>query len=168
MTSLKIKICLTCNIWPVKTKGQCKRCYYKEWYLQNGHKQRERMKKHYQENRDVILEKRSNYKKTLAGKLCNRNYTRRRRAWKRDGGTDITSDFLIELWNSTSICAICEKELGSERHLDHILPLCLGGLHRKENVRFVHPHCNMQRPRKVFDSTMFSIIPRQSLLLHYT
>lgn len=34
-----------------------------------------------------------------------------------------------------------------QKPLDHIKPLCIGGLHMKDNVRYVHGICNKRRPR---------------------
>ena len=82
-----------------------------------------------------------------------RKYLRRRKFLMKE--TDITVKFLLDLKEETANCCLCEKELidykGSyhpdQRQLDHIIPLCVGGTHTKNNVRYVCAYCNNHRPR---------------------
>jgi hypothetical protein len=49
---------------------------------------------------------------------------------------------------SRQIVSSCGESLkASNRHLDHILPLCVGGKHLKINVRYLCGLCNCRRPR---------------------
>ena len=44
------------------------------------------------------------------------------------------------------ICGICNKILeGSTFHIDHIIPVALGGPDTLENVQLTHPACNMKQ-----------------------
>ena len=67
---------------------------------------------------------------------------------------DITPQFLRELWEATNMCAECGKVMENHsqypygRHLDHILPIALGGTHTKDNVRYIHAYCNVRRGLK--------------------
>jgi hypothetical protein len=45
-------------------------------------------------------------------------------------------------------CACCKKPLGSNYHLDHVLPLILGGRHDDLNLQLLHARCNLQKNRK--------------------
>ncbi len=50
--------------------------------------------------------------------------------WKRDGG----------------ICGLCGLAADARNwHLDHILPLALGGPHTNDNVQVAHPSCNLRK-----------------------
>jgi hypothetical protein len=60
--------------------------------------------------------------------------------------TDITVEWLSALRTSTTICILCDEEL-LRPHLDHIVPLGVGGRHIKDNVRFVCDKCNLRRPK---------------------
>lgn len=70
--------------------------------------------------------------------------------------TDITKDWLNDLFNSTLLCPLCGCELDnngrtypSGKQLDHIIPL--GGTHTMDNVRFICLKCNVSRPKKGYD-----------------
>ena len=41
------------------------------------------------------------------------------------------------------ICTFCSKPLGDEWHVDHWLPLALGGSNDRLNLRLLHPACNL-------------------------
>ena len=58
------------------------------------------------------------------------------------GWRDIIADFLVK--RDGLICGICKKSLeGSKFHIDHILPVALGGQDIMENVQLAHPECNI-------------------------
>lgn len=42
-------------------------------------------------------------------------------------------------------CACCKKPLGSDYHLDHIMPLALGGVNEDSNIQLLRAKCNMQK-----------------------
>jgi 5-methylcytosine-specific restriction endonuclease McrA len=86
-----------------------------------------------------------NYTQTPKWKAIAANNQSRRRSSQRD--TDITTEFLLELWDKTDECAVCKRHLGLDRSLDHILPLIIGGKHYRDNVRYIHSRCNSGRPK---------------------
>lgn len=45
-------------------------------------------------------------------------------------------------------CACCGKDLNGKYHLDHILPLALGGSHADDNMQLLSPRCNLQKNKK--------------------
>lgn len=45
-------------------------------------------------------------------------------------------------------CACCKKPLGADYHLDHILPLALGGRNEDANMQLLRGICNMQKHKK--------------------
>lgn len=45
-------------------------------------------------------------------------------------------------------CPCCNKPLGDDFHLDHIMPLALGGVHKDENIQLLRAVCNMQKNAK--------------------
>jgi hypothetical protein len=71
--------------------------------------------------------------------------------------TDITSQWLKVLWDETTHCVECGKQMENHskypdgRHLDHVIPLCLGGLHLTNNVRYICAKCNLSRPKNGSD-----------------
>lgn len=68
--------------------------------------------------------------------------------------TDITAKWLNNLFNSTAHCSLCGIKMdnnGSKypngKQLDHITPISVGGLHMRNNVRFICMKCNLERPK---------------------
>lgn len=91
------------------------------------------------------MEYNKQYTKTVKWKVINANNMSRRRAAMK--GSDVDTAFLLDLWDKTTECPLCHKPLGLSRHLDHIIPIVIGGRHMKNNVRYVHPFCNSSRPK---------------------
>jgi len=123
-------VCTNCKNRKYKTMGLCNACYGRLVH---------RKSKAYKINQD-------RQKGTIELKVKIQKIGARRRHWKKN--VDITKEFLIYLWCSTSICEICKKEMDNNRHLDHIVPLnpLGGGKHERSNVCYLHPYCNMSRP----------------------
>lgn len=45
-------------------------------------------------------------------------------------------------------CACCSKPLGDDYHLDHIMPLALGGSNTDDNIQLLRKACNLQKQAK--------------------
>lgn len=45
-------------------------------------------------------------------------------------------------------CACCGKELGSDYHMDHIIPLARGGANTDDNIQLLRAACNLQKNAK--------------------
>lgn len=109
--------------------------YYKQWYRNNNERCKEYAKKYIKNN--PLQKINSNHK--------------RRAKYKH---TDITKKWLKELYDNANICPICNKKMDNDsrkypngKSLDHILPLNVGGLHIKDNVRITCFKCNQSRPK---------------------
>ena len=42
-------------------------------------------------------------------------------------------------------CGICRKRLGSDIHVDHVIPRALGGSSAADNLQLTHPECNLSK-----------------------
>ena len=73
---------------------------------------------------------------------------------------NISTKYLLELKSNTTHCEICGRKFKADdiKHLDHIIPLNIGGLHIKSNVRYVHAKCNLQRPKNGSDIIQFKLL----------
>lgn len=49
----------------------------------------------------------------------------------------------------TRICGICDRLVGSDFELDHIIPLSRGGEHTATNLQLAHKHCNRVKHNKL-------------------
>jgi 5-methylcytosine-specific restriction endonuclease McrA len=72
--------------------------------------------------------KKLNSEKVKARKIAS---SKRRRAW------------LFQVQGGR--CAICGQRLGKSTHIDHIVPLALGGSNARSNLQLTHPDCNLAK-----------------------
>lgn len=45
-------------------------------------------------------------------------------------------------------CPCCHRDIGSKYHLDHIVPLALGGSNTDDNIQLLRPECNQKKHMK--------------------
>ena len=106
----------------------------------------ESARKYYLENKDKILEKGREYRKKNHAKILMRNRNRKNAIRSLNETSDITHQYLREIVESTSKCPICERRMDM-KHVDHIIPIVMGGTHTKDNVRVICRKCNLSRPK---------------------
>ena len=54
---------------------------------------------------------------------------------------------LLELQRGKCACG-CKKPLGNNYHLDHIMPLALGGTNTDDNIQLLRAECNLRKSAK--------------------
>lgn len=94
-------------------------------------------------NRRMCKKWRNNNKDKIAN--INRNTKARRRKSK---GTHTLRDIEVIYLRQKGVCVICRKKLKGNYHVDHIMPIVLGGSNNKENLQILCPTCNMQKSSK--------------------
>lgn len=100
-----------------------------------------------EKNKDHVLEYARNYAK-LNPEVKIRSENKRRAKISGAGGSiskGIT-DKLSKLQKSR--CACCKLPLGDDYHLDHIMPIALGGTNTDDNIQLLHAKCNMKKHAK--------------------
>lgn len=84
------------------------------------------------ENREVV-------------RVHNQNY----RIKKRENGGVLSKELPARLLRlQKGKCACCAQPLGNNYHLDHIMPLTLGGTNTDDNIQLLRARCNMQKHAK--------------------
>lgn len=80
--------------------------------------------------------------------LCKlHSLNRRAREAKADGTPSKgLTEKLFKLQNG--LCPCCKKPLGNDFHLDHIIPLVMGGRNDDGNMQLLRKTCNLQKNRK--------------------
>jgi 5-methylcytosine-specific restriction endonuclease McrA len=68
-----------------------------------------------------------------------------KRAGRKQGGSLPKGTIQILLRRQNGLCPCCNKPLGSDYHLDHIMPLALGGAHAVWNVQILRAQCNVEK-----------------------
>ena len=78
-------------------------------------------------------------------KRCNSN----RRVRKAANGGKLSRGIVSKLFDAQKgMCACCGQPLGVKYHLDHIMPLALGGSNSDDNVQLLLPRCNQSKSDK--------------------
>lgn len=102
------------------------------WRLNNKKHIQEYSKKYALNNHDIL-----------------RNNWRLRRARKKGAeGTHTANDIKNLQILQKNKCICCKKSIKNKFHVDHIMPLALGGSNSKENIQLLCPHCNVKKHAK--------------------
>lgn len=134
----------------------------RKYYEANREKALERQKKYQQANCEKVAEYQRLYREANHDKAINyqREYhkanpekskigRRNRRAKIKGNGGKLSPDIiktLMALQNGK--CACCHASLNNGHHLDHIMPLKLGGTNTDGNVQLLTPSCNLRKSAK--------------------
>lgn len=137
----------------------------------------ERKRKYYEANRKAVLERQKKYQQANCEKVAEyqrlyreanhdkavnyqREYhkanpekskigRRNRRAKIKGNGGKLSPNILQTLMAlQKGKCACCSKPLKDGHHLDHIMPLALGGTNTDDNVQLLTPACNLRKGAK--------------------
>ena len=123
----------------------------KRYYQDNKERQLEVAKEYYLKNKESILRRNKNRIKDSEYKIRTRVYFHKRRSQKMatQDGTVTTTSLKELLKTQDNKCNMCKTELcNTNMHLDHIIPLCLGGTHRLLNVQWLCARCNLTKPKR--------------------
>lgn len=108
-----------------------------DWFRRNRDRQRAANRRYYEKNWAAMVER---------GKACER----KRRAVKRGcSGSHTIADLRAIMKLQKQRCAYCRADLRRvKRHLDHIVPLALGGSNGRENLQYLCAPCNLSKGAK--------------------
>ena len=104
---------------------------------------------YYEENFHIIAERNRKYNAENREKC--RNNRRNRKARQRNAeGHHTADDILLILDQQNNKCAepTCAVDLADGYHVDHIMPLILGGSNWPENIQCLCPTCNLKKNKK--------------------
>ncbi len=117
------------------------------WREKNPEKVRAFTASYYESNREELLKKSAKWRSEnrQAVLIWNQN----RRAKKKMNGGTLSKNIREKLFKlQKGKCACCKQPLGDDYHLDHILPLALGGLNSDDNAQLLTARCNTQKGMK--------------------
>ena len=104
--------------------------------------------KYRRDNRERRKEYNRTYVAARPGFLAakERNRQQKKRA---SGGRITTTIGVLLLSEQGGLCAGCFGDLSQTGfHLDHVMPLALGGAHSDSNIQLLCPHCNLKKHAK--------------------
>ena len=137
-------------------RHRTKRCAAKKHYRQTtpdyAERHRESAKQwrldHPEQYRAIRNKYLSKARKTEAYRLANRANSARRkmRRWRRPDGSPVYKERLAALLRRhNGKCYWCRKSYGETYHLDHVMPLAIGGEHDITNLVVSCPTCNLKK-----------------------
>lgn len=101
----------------------------------------------HEKNKDRINARKSAWRKANPDAIRRGNHNRRFR--KSVNGGRLSPGITQKLMKlQQGKCAICKIGIKSEVHLDHIMPLALGGTNTDQNTQLLCPRCNLRKGAK--------------------
>lgn len=153
----------------INCTGNCKECQkksshkayqkakpkknWKKYYAENRERKLELGRQYYQENKEQILAGQKKYQQTKAGKKAMKAaHKRRSQLLKNNAGIPWKKEWVIDRdkqGGEFPICVLCGKEIQVERdiHMEHLIPVALGGPDDFTNVGCAHALCNLQKSK---------------------
>lgn len=121
--------------------------YYADNRAANIEKERARDAARYAANRERAIARRAAH--YVANPETYRIRNQNRRARKREAGGKLSPGLAEKLFKlQRGKCACCGEPLGADYHLDHIMPLALGGTNTDDNIQLLRQLCNNQKHAK--------------------
>lgn len=161
-----VKPCIKCGAMDRNKRGNCRPCqnkHQRKWNKANPERAHGHSLKYYAANRDQILERKRRYciANSDVRASINRNWKDNNpekvkvlkenyRARKKANGGKLSTDIIQTLLSKqNSKCTCCGADLmQTGYHLDHIMPLALGGANDDSNVQLLTPKCNLSKGAK--------------------
>lgn len=85
----------------------------------------------------------------IGNKEVFRIYAQNRHAQKRANGGKLSQGLSAKLFKlQRGLCPCCKQPLGDNFHLDHIVPIKLGGANIDSNIQLLRQRCNNQKSSK--------------------
>lgn len=167
--------CVVCKfasvkVWQANNRDKVRK-YSSNWFNNNKDHHHELTKKWHADNREKVKERKINERIAKAPKTKQeidekRKYNRERkqlviannpakyraiqqnqRSRRRNGRLSHNIvERLMKLQRGR--CTVCGKPLQDDYHIDHIMPLALGGENADGNVQLLHPTCNLRKTSK--------------------
>lgn len=120
-------------------------------YAANADKVKARSRAYYVANPEKVSALRGKWEAANPEKAreCGRIKSQNRRARKRENGGTLSKELAAKLFGlQRGKCACCSLPLGTKYHLDHIMPLALGGANEDWNIQLLKQRCNNQKHAK--------------------
>lgn len=119
----------------------------KAWQESNREAIAEKKRAYYEANREQTIKRTSAYRKANPDKV--KIFASNRRAKEIACGGKLSSNIEQKLFKlQRGKCACCGLPLGDNYHLDHIMPLALGGTNTDDNIQLLRAKCNHQKSAK--------------------
>ena len=139
-----------------KLKGTAE---YQAKYQERREEKLSRSKQYYQKNKEKILEQQHKSHKSAKGKkVMRKSHEKRKYMLAKNAGIPYTLEMLIDRdkqGGDRPICILCGKPIAHDRdiHIEHLLPVVMGGVDDFTNVGCAHSLCNLQKSKDAREIT---------------
>ena len=135
---------------------------YKKYYAENREMKREHNKRYYANNKERLTEKHKAYRQTPAGKKAmSQAHATRQKSLKANAGIPYTRALVIDrdsvfIAQEHPICCLCFKPITdpTDLHMEHIIPVVIGGANCFTNVGCAHSTCNLSKSKDAHEITV--------------
>jgi hypothetical protein len=118
-----------------------------QWRLRNKDRIRDTLSRYAKNNREAILARKKKYYQENKWRHKAHSMNRKRRIRKQ--GTKLSPDIVPKLMRlQKGLCPCCKEPLGKSYHIDHIMPIALGGSNTDNNVQLLRAECNLRKHAK--------------------
>lgn len=145
-----VKPCIKCGATNRYKGGKCKPCHreaVRKWSAVNVDKRACIEQKYRESNREKESRRARNWAADNPEKARAKSQNRRAKV-KGNGGTLSKGIVQTLMTLQKGKCACCAKSLKDGSHLDHVIPLALGGKNTDDNVQLLTPKCNLSKGAK--------------------
>jgi 5-methylcytosine-specific restriction endonuclease McrA len=128
----------------------------RKWNAENKERKAATGSSWYEKNKDRVHELAREWREKYPDRW--REQQRRNSAIRRAriAGVDVGDVDVAALLSEATCCALCKGELGGQVHIDHIVPIALGGPHSQANLQVTHPYCNKRKAARAEWSHLFA------------
>jgi 5-methylcytosine-specific restriction endonuclease McrA len=142
------RLCVSCSRENDKLSRESRMGYFIEYQKRNPEKTKAAQAKYREAHKERIISRRSELRDNPESRKKKAEYERARRQNRRAGGGSICVDDISEIKNSQrNMCAECNAGI-TAFHVDHIIPIKLGGSSEKGNLQILCPTCNLKKGAK--------------------
>jgi len=142
-----IKPCKQCGAADRFPSGVCRPCvkgYNAKWRAANPEQGKDYAAKHRLENPETVKANYARWYSKNPGKIKARFH--KRRALKLIAGGSFTAgDIRAMLKQQKGRCIVCKIDIKKNYHIDHVMPLSLGGDNAIQNIQLLCPPCNRSK-----------------------
>ena len=134
------------NVWDGKNKERLKEAAH-ALYEKNKVEKIAYSKEYYESNKEQVSRRKAEWQRN--NKESVKLSFHKRRARKLAAGGSLSKGLEQQLFVlQRGKCACCGLPLGDNYHLDHIMPLALGGTNTDDNIQLLRQRCNNQKHTK--------------------
>ena len=114
----------------------------------DGYMTKEKWAENRERRREVIRENNKKYSKTERGKVVSAQKEAKRRALLKNQTPELTQEQVEQILTIYEECSRISAETGIPHEVDHIIPICRGGLHHPDNLQILTMEENRKKGGK--------------------